>query len=397
MGIDPNDADTCNNLGCTFKEARRTDEAEQRFRQALAIDPKHPQALFNLGNLLANSGRVLEAVPLLELSVAVRPEWAEAHFSLGSALHDLGDLDRAVTSYRHALAIAPNYILAHVCLGLSLLLHGDWIAGWEEYEWRWRAKEFRDTLPGPPEQRWDGSELVGRDILVFAEQGLGDTLQFVRYLPLLHLGSRQVFLQCQPPLKRLLSSIEGADVVIGTDDPPPRFDCYVPLMSLARMFETTPAHIPGKSVYLSADTALRHRWKPRLPDHGLRVGLAWAGNPEKTKDCFRSMPLAALAPLGRVPGASLVSLQPEPQASELRAAGLPITDIGSKLGDFADTAAVVSQLDLVITVDTAVAHLAGAMVNRSGFFCPPHLTGVGWPAADRPNGMSMRGSSGSSA
>ncbi len=234
--------------------------------------------------------------------------------------------------------------------------------GWPEYEWRWRRQDA--SPPALTQPLWDGSSLQGKSILLYPEQGLGDTLQFIRYAPLVKQTGATVIVQCQPPLLRLLATCAGIDRLLpeGADLPP--FDVQAPLLSLPRILRTTLASIPANIPYLSADPDLRARWRQSLSGVAdFKVGIAWQGNPGHKRDRQRSVPLAAFAPLAEAPGVRLVSLQKGPgheQLTEL-AERLRVLDLTDELEDFADTAALLSNLDLVITVDTAVAHLAGAM------------------------------------
>ena len=235
--------------------------------------------------------------------------------------------------------------------------------GWPGYEWRWKCKEFGSLPPFQP-PLWDGSSLDGRTILVHAEQGLGDTLQFIRYVPSLHQRGGRVILMCQPPLVRLLTRSPGIERLLAHGDPVPEFDVHTPLLSLPRLLGTTLESVPADVPYLEAEPQLVEAWRHRLGSYpGFKVGIVWQGNPKFRLDRLRSIPLAQFAPLARVPGVHLFSLQKGPGAEQLAAVTdrFPVTDLGRRLDDFMDTAAVLKNLDLVISVDTAIAHLAGAL------------------------------------
>jgi hypothetical protein len=235
--------------------------------------------------------------------------------------------------------------------------------GWPGYEWRWKVNEFGSLSPLHQPQ-WDGSPLEGRTILIRAEQGLGDTLQFIRYIPLVHQRGGRVIVLSQPPLTRLLACIPGVERLLAYGDPVPEFDVHVPLLSLPGLLGTTLQTVPADVPYLEAEPALVEAWRHRLgPCSGFKVGIVWQGNPQFRQDRARSTCLAQFAPLARVPGVLLFSLQKGPGAEQLaaRTEWFPVTDLGSGLADFADTAAVLKNLDLVVSVDTSTAHLAGAL------------------------------------
>jgi hypothetical protein len=277
----------------------------------------------------------------------------------------------AEAAARTALRLRPDMPDAQVNLAMVLLLTGHWAEAWPFYEARWQVGDLAMQRRAFPQPLWTGAQpLAGRTILLHAEQGLGDTLQFCRYAPLVAAQGARVVLEVQPPLTRLLAGLEGVAQIVATGDPLPDFDLHCPLMSLPHAFATTPETIPAPVPYLAADPAQQKAWREVLADlPGPRVGLVWAGSarawlPHATAiDRRRSMRLADMAPLAQVRGYSFVSLQLGPPAAQLAEppAGLRIHDATTHLGDFADTAALVANLDLVIAVDTAVAHLAGAL------------------------------------
>jgi hypothetical protein len=302
-------------------------------------------------------------------------------------------LDDAIACYRQALVIKPDYAEAHKDLALAWLLRGNFEQGWPEYEWRWKCSRFQghpgnesgEQLPGPS---WDGSPLNGRTILLYAEQGLGDTLQFIRYAPLVRQRGGRVLVLCQPPLRPVLGSCPGIDGLVACESTAPSYDVQIPLLSLPRIFRTTLATIPAEVPYLSADPELVEHWrreltqgvgqafqpdsqagKPDLLKEGssqeFKVGIAWQGNPQHKQDRQRSVPLAHFEALARLPGIRLFSLQVGPGAHQLQELGgrFLVTDLSNRFGpaSFQDAAAVVTVLDLVMSVDTAMAHLAGAL------------------------------------
>jgi tetratricopeptide (TPR) repeat protein len=359
------------NLGNVLRELGRLGEALVRYAEALRLRPDYGKAHINRGIALVALGRLDEAVAGLRRGAELLPELADAHNSLGSALSVLQQFDEADAHYRRALALKPDHAEAAWNRSLLWLLRGDYGRGWPAYEWRWRCK--RPTpLPAFTGPRWDGGPLAGRTLLLYAEQGLGDTLHFVRYAALLKgLGAR-VVVQCQPALLGLLARTPGVDGLVGWGAQPPPYDVVAPLMSVPALVGTTVETIPAAVPYVLPDPALVGHWRRVLaPVRGFRVGVAWQGSPRHAWDRHRSVPLEALEPLARVGGVRLVSLQKGPGSEQLRALGgrFGVVDLGELLdeaaGPFMDTAAVMANLDLVVSVDSALLHLAGAAGVRA--------------------------------
>jgi tetratricopeptide (TPR) repeat protein len=356
----PDYPDFHNNLGVALYDLGSLAEAEASYREALRIRPDSPTVHNNLGNTLRDLNRLVEAEASYREALRLRPDSPDVHNNLGNTFRDLNRLAEAEASYREAVRLRPDHSEAHTNLALALLLTGQFEEGWEEYEWR-PSRSDQSFLP----PLWRGEAIGDRVILLRAEQGLGDTLQFCRYVPLVAAAGRTI-LEVQAPLVRLLSGLDGITVMVAQGDMLPSFDLHCPLLSLPRVLGTTLDTIPATTPYLIADPALAADWRKRLTDvDGLRVGLVWAGGQQLAPaiDRRRSIALDSLAPLGEVSGVSLVSLQ----KSELKAQdthpprGLMLLDFTADLHDFADTAALIDGLDLVISVDTAVAHLAGAL------------------------------------
>ncbi len=346
----------------------------RQLRSAVALDANIPEAWANLGNELSNDFQYDEAMDCYQRALKLRPDFADAHCNLGALLQKtLPTLDPAIAAYEKAIAIEPNFALAHWDLGLALLLRGDYARGLPEYEWRWRT----ETVVVPrkfPQPHWDGGDLGGRTILLHAEQGFGDTIHMARYVPLVAARGGKVILECQPPLRRIMQGLSGAQQVVAAGEHLPAFDVHCPLLTLPLVFRTTAQTIPASVPYVRADRELARQWSERLPPesgHPL-VGLVWAGRPENKNDRNRSMRLADFAPLAAVKNARFVNLQLGPAADQIRRspARLELLDFTSDLRDFADTAALVANLDLVIAVDTAVAHLAGALAKPIWILIP---------------------------
>ena len=368
IAIKPDLAEAHSNLGTALQDLGRLDEAVTSFHKALNIQPDYAEAHSNLGVALQKLGKLDEAVASHHKALAIKPDLAEAHNNLGAVLQDLEGPDEAVASYRKALAIKPDYVQAHKNLGLISLLMGDFETGWPEYSWRLLEDDSVLKIRAYPQPLWDGSDLGGRTVLLYAEQGFGDTIQFLRYLPMVAAPGTDkggdVILQCPPPLTRLFEAAPAADgiqLVTKIGDTP--FDLQAPLHDLPGLFATTLYTIPADVPYLRppGDTP------PALETSGgFKVGLVWAGNSKHKNDANRSVGFERFQPLLDIKGVDFYSLQVGERSRDIGAPGLSgldgkISDLGKDLGDFADTAAAVGQLDLVITVDTSVAHLAGAL------------------------------------
>ncbi|MFO1056238.1 MAG: tetratricopeptide repeat protein [Dongiaceae bacterium] len=341
-------------LAIVLNDRGRAAEAIDCCRRAIALEPGHAGAFGNLGLLLRNAGRIEDAVACQQRAIALRPEAPEAHNNLGVALCDLGRLDAAAAAFRRAIAIAPGTAAFHTNLAHALLLKGELEEGWRENEWR---PKRRFAQP-----QWDGSRLDGRTILLHAEQGFGDTIQFVRYVPLVKQRGGRVVLEVQPELDRLCRSVGGHDEYRLRGQALPPFDLHASLLTLPHIFRTTLETIPGRTPYLEVDAPCPIRF-PR--DGRLRVGLVWAGDAAFPEDRQRSPRLDAFLPLLEVPGVQFYGLQKGDGRADLAGRTLPpcFTDCGAAIGDFADTAAIMKELDLVISSSTAAAHLAGALAR----------------------------------
>ncbi len=366
LRIRPGSAEILNNLGAGLVELRRWTEAESVCRQALAINPHLPGVWNNLGEALKEQCRLDEALASYQQALRLHPRMPEAFNSMGDALKNQGRFDQALDCFAQALAIQPDFAGAHWNRALIWLLRGDFERGWPEYEWRWTQPTFvRRNFAQP---LWDGSDLTGRTILIYCEQGHGDTVQFVRYLALVKQRGGQVIFECRPQMQQLFAGVAGIDHLVVEGSPLPRFDVQAPLLSLPRIFRTSLTTIPAAVPYLHVSPALVQKWRmERPPGSAFRIGIAWQGNPGNRGDRFRSFPLAKLAGIARLPGVELVSLQVGPGTEQLRSwpAQAPVLNLENRLGgafdSFANIAAVMKHLDLVISCDSAVAHLAGAL------------------------------------
>jgi tetratricopeptide (TPR) repeat protein len=315
LRLNPGLAEVHHNLGNVHREQGRFDPAMACYAEALRLRPDYAKAFINRGLALVARGKVEEAVANLRRGVELSGAegsadlQAQAHSSLGTALSSQGRLDVALEHYEQAIPLKPDYADAHWNRGLVRLLRGDYERGWPDYEWRWRTSRHF-PFPDFPQPRWDGSPLEGRAILLYAEQGLGDTLQFIRYAPLVRARAGKVVVQCQQSLLPLLARSPGIDQFLAWGQELPPFDVYVPLMSLPALLHTTLETIPAEVPYLFADPQRVGHWRRELaPLAGLRVGIVWQGSTQHAWDRHRSVPLSLFEPLARMPGVHLISLQ----------------------------------------------------------------------------------------
>jgi tetratricopeptide (TPR) repeat protein len=365
LALRPGDADALINRGNALRNLDRPAEALASYEQALAITPRHAGALYNRGNALADLKRPADALASFDQALAVSPDYAQAHNNRAGVLKSLGRPTEALAGFERALAIEPNDAETRLNRSTALLLLGEFERGWQEYEWRWKTPHLAPSRRSFAQPLWLGEEtLAGATILLHAEQGFGDAIQFVRYVPLVAARARKVILEVPPELKGLLARIEGASLVINRGETLPSFDCHCPLASLPLAFKTTLDTIPAAIPYLSAAEDRVAKWQARLAKSGrARIGLAWAGNPNFPGDRARSIGLARLAPLLTVPGVAFFGLQKDLRAGdrELLESHASLVHLGDAIEDFDDTAAILSLLDLVIASDTAIVHLAGAL------------------------------------
>ncbi len=387
IAIHSTNADYHSNLGKFLTETGENDAAIASCRQAISLNPHLVDAHLNLGVALEAQGQLDAAIASFREAIRLKPDYAEAHNNLGAALKSQGRLDAATASFRKALALKPDFADAHWNLALVQLLEGNFREGWKEYEQRLEFEENAMLTRCFPQPQWEGDDLTGRTILLIAEQGLGDTIQFVRYAPLIARRGGKVVVWSRPQLNRLLQRVPGVDRVLVQGDPFPPFEVQCPLLSLPRVFGTTVQSVPAEVPYLSADPELASRWSLRFAaeDRRRRIGLAWAGSPTHKGDRIRSISPSLLSPLAAAKEARFFSLQKGDAAKQanLLPAQMQVTDWTEELTDFADTAALIANLDLVISVDTAVAHLAGAM-GKPVWLMLPFMLDWRW-LLDRPD------------
>jgi tetratricopeptide (TPR) repeat protein len=368
IALKPDYAQAFQNRGDTLALANRLEEALESYQRAIALKPDHAEALINRGYALQQLERIEEALASYDTAIALMPGVAETYFNRGIALSKLNRIEEALASYDRAIALKPGYADALNNRALAKLLLGRFREAWADHEWRWQTNAFAGGRPNVSAPAWQGEDLASRRILVFCEQGFGDIIQFARYLPLLvQRGARVTFLMPET-IVRLLRPLTSDIEVISQSGNAGAFDFQCALMSLPYRFNTDLASIPNQVPYLSAEEPLIGRWKERIGEHGFKVGIAWHGNPKKLNHSM-FIPLQEFAPLAAIPGVRLISLQYRDGLDQL--ARLPADIRIETLGDdfnrgpdgFVDTAAVMSNLDLVITCDTSIAHLAGALAR----------------------------------
>jgi TPR repeat/Tetratricopeptide repeat len=339
-------------------------EALVACEHASRIQPNNAQVINSRGIVLHKAARFSEAIASFDKAVSLNPRYADAHINRGLSMRETGRLDEAIASFERAIQLDPDSPEGHYNRGLTYLLLGDLVQGWAEYEWRWKAKVVTTThhLSQP---RWDGGDIASKRLLLHAEQGFGDAIQMARFVPLLSRRCRRIILECPPSLFRIFGSLDANVELVRLGDPLPEFDVHCPMMSLPFALRTTLETIPAKTPYLRANSEMVDRWSSRILNGSkkMRVGLVWAGRPELKHDHNRSLRLEQFGPLFKIDNLQLYSLQKGPAADQIHSLSHQTTliDHTSELNDFADTAALIENLDLVISVDTAVAHLAGAM------------------------------------
>ncbi|HET6608694.1 MAG TPA: tetratricopeptide repeat-containing glycosyltransferase family protein [Rhodopila sp.] len=365
LRLAPDNADALNNLGIVHYTLGHVSEAEACFRASLRLAPRHGNAMLNLGSTRQLANDIDDAVTCYLEAENLGVDPARAKTNLALAMMEQGRPLDAEAHCRAALALSPTYPEAHANRALALLLLGRMEEGWSEYESRWVVETMGQPLPPLHTPRWVGQKLNGETVLLFAEQGFGDVLQFCRYAPMVAAAGGRVVLVVPKPLQRLMRTLDGVSAVLSEEDGDlPPFDYHCPLMSLPFAFKTTLETVPNARSYLRADPS---SWAPFLATlPGLKVGLVWAGKSRTEQphavaiDRRRSMRLTDIAPLTEVSGCSFVSLQLGPPARQMAGLAAPI-DVSDRLREWNDTAELIAGLDLVISVDTAVAHLAGAL------------------------------------
>ncbi len=365
--IKPDYAEAWFNMGNTCHDMNEPNNAASCFQKALEIKPDYAEAYFNMGNVYHELDRISEAINCYRKVLQLKPEYTDAYDNMGKAYQDMGKLEAALSCYENTLRIEPENADAHFDRSLVLLLNGNFKKGWQEYEWRFLRSEWKRTYPYHfNKPHWDGSSFSGKRLFIHSEQGLGDTIHFIRYLPMVKSLGGAVIFEAKKPLLNLFQDFPGIDELLewsSVKKADTKFDFYLPLLSIPYIFGTTKQTIQAKVPYIYADPGAIEYWRDYMKEPGFKVGLVWAGSPTNNDDRNRSCELKNFFPLSQIPEVQLYGLQKGADAAQVN--GLPenmtVTNLGEKFKDFSDTAGVIENLDLVISVDTATAHLAGAM------------------------------------
>ena len=348
------------NLGNAFQKQGKLEQSAQAYQKAIQIQPDYADAYYNLGNAFQKQGKLEKSVHAYQKAIQIQPGYAEAYFNLGNSLREQGKLKESTQALQKAVQIQPDYADAHFNLAMLLLLQGQFVEGWEKYEWRWdsslksQKRNFKRPL-------WDGTSLSSKSILIYAEQGFGDSIQFVRYIDLFP-DTTTIIVACQPELKSLLKRIGRIDTLVTKGEDIPKFDFHAPIVSLPHIFGTVLETIPAKIPYLYPDKNSDFAFLSN-DERDLKVGIAWAGSPTHINDRNRSISLNNFKCLLDIKGCEFFSLQVGEHHRDIKRCGYSriIKDLGKQFTNFHHTASVILQLDLVISVDTAVVHLAGAL------------------------------------
>jgi len=366
LKTDPDSPTAMNNLGIVLRQLGETEQAAALFESALQKRPAYAEAMINLATSLRDLGQIDKALERIRAALALKPDLADSHTNLGVFLQEQGRHEEALSAFTQALRLSPCSIDAVWNKALSLLALGHYREGWALHETGLGVPHMRGaTLP---DRRWQGEDLTGKRLLIRCEQGLGDNLQFIRYAELCKEKGARVIVQCPDALRSLFSNCPYIDGLCAAAETP-EFDCHAPIMSLPFIFNTEIETIPRRFPYVHVGEAARRKWAGRFPKGGFKVGLVWAGNPREELqgahlvDRRRSMDLENLRPLFEGAGISFYSLQMGAKAAQIDSCGLRdrLIDFMADVKDFEDTAAMIEHLDLVISVDTSVAHLAGGM------------------------------------
>ncbi len=363
LALNPLDVLAHNNCGIALQGLKRLDEAVVCFDRAIALNPQLAEAYNNRGTALAELKRFAEAVLSYDQALTLQPGLAEVLVNRGNAYLQELHLDDALQNFEQAIVLDPEYTSAYWCKAVLKILTGDYLEGWRLFEWRWRDQQ-QQQLRVFSAPLWLGEEsLAGKTVLIYPEQGFGDFIQFCRYVGLLESAGAKVLLEAPPPLQALISTLPGDFTLVKSGEALPAFDLHCPIMSLPLAFKTTLSSIPAEAPYLFADAAKQAFWQARLgKKSALRVGLVWSGSAAHRNDSNRSMPLSLFAPLLRLPFEfHAVQKEFRPEDAALLAEQGRVRTHAECLVDFADTAALIQALDLVICVDTSVAHLVGAL------------------------------------
>jgi tetratricopeptide (TPR) repeat protein len=365
IALKPDIPEAYNNLGNAQRGKGELDAAIASFRRAIALRPGFAAAYNNLGTALMDKARFAEAADAFRAALAARGDYANAHSNLGTALKEAGDIDGAIAAFGNAIQLHSDFAEAHANLGMALLAKGDFEKGWREYEWRCKCAQVASRPRNFTQPQWDRSRLNGRRILLYPEQGLGDAIQFIRYLPLVVAQGGKVIIECPPSLARLVQTAGWDCQIVIQGESLPEFDLHCPLLSLPGVFGTTEMDVPNAVPYLEPAAEDVSKWRHLMERDraAFNIGLVWAGRRDHKSDRSRATEIGQWAVLSQIPGVRVFSLRKKNpgEIDENMPAGVELIDRTDEIQDFADTAALIANLDLIISVDTAAAHLAGAM------------------------------------
>jgi tetratricopeptide (TPR) repeat protein/GT2 family glycosyltransferase len=365
--LEPNYVEAYNHLGVVLSRQGKFDEAIENFSLALQHDPHYAEAYNNLGIALKEQEKFVEAIANFERALQLEPQFYEAYYNLANSLRDEGRCAKAIEHYQKAIQLKSDYAQAHWNMSLAYLLNGDYIEGWKGYKWRRNADlEILTNYHNTGKPRWDGSSFKSKRLLVHYEQGLGDNIQFARYLPMVKARGGTVIFETLKPIIGLFRDFRGIDELIEyhpDQELSVQFDVYTSLFDLPNIFKTTLETIPSEVPYIHADPEKVEYWRNKLSGDDFKVGIVWAGSPEHGNDRYRSCSLKFFEPLTKIEGVQLYGLQKGRAAGQMEeyTGTINVINISQHFDDFTETAAAIQNLDLIISVDTSVLHLAGAM------------------------------------
>ena len=377
IALKPAYAEALSNAGAILRDLGRAEDALEPCRKSIEIAPDYAQAHSNLGLALQDTGQLEQAVAHFERAITLLPDYPEAHSNLGVALQALGRLDEASASYTKALELDPNCVEAHNNFSMLQLLTGDFENGWRNFAWQWQMKGATTKPRNYPQPFWDGSDFTGKTLFVYPVQGFGDFIQFSRYIPLVQARGGDVWVEVPSPLHPLFDTPGATNGLCFSGRRPETFDIQVRLLDLPGIFKTTLETIPSIQP-LRVPENLTIKWRDKLSPHtGKRIGLVWAGNPDHKNDHNRSVDPQLLIPLMDIESADFFSLQVGQDGEAARLFGERVVDLGPELTNFAETAAAMMNLDIIITIDSAPAHLA-ATLGRPTWVLLPYMPDWRW-------------------
>ncbi|HVT89562.1 MAG TPA: tetratricopeptide repeat protein, partial [Tepidisphaeraceae bacterium] len=362
LQLNPNMVHALRAMGVFCYRRQDYEQAIKLIKRAVELNPNYALAFSSLSIVYLRTGRCELAVEACKRSIELEPNFIDPHVNLGLALTDLGRHDEALAAYEQALKVDPDCVSTRANRAIVHLLRGNLEQGFEDYHFRWKLEDFIKISKDRPAPRWEGQDLNGRKILLWHEQGFGDTIQFIRYAKLLAQQGATVIAEVQPELVSLLKNVEGVSQLITRKETPPQVDYHAPMLSLPPIFKTQPDNIPSEHAYIHPDPKLVEQWRARVaPYSGFRVGIVWCGNPFLRLDYERSVTPAQFLPIAQIDGVNLFSLQLGPGSEQGQRVPFQLIDLTSNIRNFADTAAFLAHMDLTIAVDTAVLHLSAAM------------------------------------